>query len=36
MSVFMLLFLIGLTALLAVLVGVFWALKLLVRDLRTT
>jgi hypothetical protein len=33
MSVFMLLFVIGKTALLAVLVVVFWTWKLLVRDL---
>jgi hypothetical protein len=33
MSVFMLLFVIGMTALLAVLAVVFWAWKLLVRDL---
>jgi hypothetical protein len=33
MSVFVLLFVIGMTALLAVLVVVFWAWKLLVRDL---
>ena len=33
MSVFMLLLIIGTTALFAVLVVVFWALKLLVRDL---
>jgi hypothetical protein len=36
MSVFMLLFLIGMTALLAVPAGVFWGLKFVVRDLRTT
>jgi hypothetical protein len=36
MSAFMLLFLIGMTALLAVLVGVVWAMKFVVRDLRTT
>jgi hypothetical protein len=33
MSVFMLLLIIGATAQLAVLVAVFWAFKLLVRDL---